>query len=150
MAKSRKSHHKDHHIATAGSLKPVNIVWPVIRVARSLVNNFRWHYSWMIPAILFIIHQLLQQVAGISIKFADAYLDPFCAGSLALWAISFERRLFFGQERLTLADMLVTTGYIIFVSEVVFPIISKHSVADWFDVIAILLGLVWFSLTRPK
>ena len=114
------------------------------------MKHFRWHYSWVIPFVLFLLHQYTQIWLGLRIVWADYYLDPFCAGALALSAIAFERRLFFGQQRLTLADIGVTTGYIIFVSEFLFPYFSDRFVADWADVIAILAGVGWFLLTRPQ
>ena len=114
------------------------------------MKQFRWHYSWMIPLSLFLLHQLTQIWLGLWIVWADFYLDPFCAGALSLSAIAFERRLFFGQQRLTRADIGVTTGYIIFVSEVLFPYISDRFVADWADVVAIMAGAGWFLLTRPQ
>ncbi|MGB3466215.1 MAG: hypothetical protein WBA74_13135 [Cyclobacteriaceae bacterium] len=104
------------------------------------------HYSFLIPLILFLGHQLTQRVLEIPIPFADNYLDPFCMSALALHAISVERNWLFGS-RIDLMDMIIATLFLSVVSELLFPWLAPRFVADWYDVPAIFLGSLWFMLT---
>lgn len=150
LGQGRKNRRRDPGAVNTGGAESIDPGGTFIRFVGSVVKKLHWHYSWIVPLALFLVHQYLQYWVGLPLKLADAYLDPFCAGALALSATSFERRLFFGQLQLTVADMLVTTSYIVFVSEVLFPSFSEHFVADWGDAIAIFMGLGWFLLTCPR
>lgn len=148
LGQNRKNQHPDHHTPHISGAESIDTGGAFVRFISGLVKQISWHYSWVVPLVLFLVHQYLQHWLGLRLELADAYLDPFCAGALALTAVSFERRLFFGQQRLTVADIVVTTGYIIFVSEVLFPYFSDRFIADWLDAVAIVMGMGWFLLTR--
>ncbi|WP_155209677.1 hypothetical protein [Fulvivirga aurantia] len=66
--------------------------------------------------------------------------------ALALHLLAAERFLFFDDE-LRVIDVIVTTLFLAFVAEVVFPFFSSRFVADVYDVLAIAIGSVWFVLT---
>lgn len=113
-------------------------------------GNLTYHLSWLLPLVLFGLHQLLQRVLDVPLEWLDNYLDPFCAGALGLHLIAFERKLYFGQKHLTLVDILITTGVIIIASEIIFPYFSDRFVADWKDAIAITAGMVWYIVTATR
>ena len=102
------------------------------------------HIGFLIPLSVFLIHQFLQYGMKVHLPFVDSYLDPFCAGSLALYAVSTERWVFFGQKYLSKTDIIVTTVFLAIVSEILFPYFSDRFTSDWVDVIAILLGSIWY------
>ena len=105
------------------------------------------HLSWLLPLVLFAGHQLLQLGLDVPLVWADDYLDPFCAAALGLHLVAFERKLYFRQQCLTWADVLVATGGLMLVSEVVFPYYSDDFTADWLDVLAIAVGSAWYVAT---
>ncbi len=112
--------------------------------------NMVSHLSWLLPLGLFAGHQLLQLGLDIPLAWADDYLDPFCAAALGLQLVAFERKLYFRQERLTWADVLIATGGLMFVSEVVFPYYSDDFTADWLDALAIAVGAAWYVATAKN
>lgn len=104
------------------------------------------HYSFLVPLILFLLHQLTQGVLDIRIPLADNYLDPFCMSALALHLISVERDYIFGS-RISLWDMIIATVFLSVISELLFPWLAPRFIPDWLDVLAIFLGSLWFMLT---
>ncbi len=105
------------------------------------------HYGLIIPAILFVLHQIGQLLVKVSMPFFDNYLDPFCASVVVLHALSIERMVIFDQK-LTWLDILVALLVLSICSEVLFPYFSTRFTADYLDLIAIILGGVWFIFTR--
>ena len=114
------------------------------------MNKVLTYGSWLLPLILFLVHQLLQYGLNIPIAWADNYLDPFCAGALGLHLIALERKLYFGQKLLTWTDILVTGGVIIIASEVVLPYLFDRFIADGWDGVAIAGGIAWYLITTPR
>lgn len=113
-----------------------------------MIRKVLLHYGFLIPLILFGVHQLMQRVLEISVPFADAYLDPFCAGAMAPYLLMVERKYFFDDSRLSLLDLATLFAVLTAVSEVVFPLFSERFVTDWWDALAILLGILWYRFTR--
>ncbi|UII20832.1 hypothetical protein [Fulvivirga ligni] len=106
------------------------------------------NYSFLVPLVIFLGHQLLEIIFKISIPFIDYYLDPFCMSALALHLQAAERYLIFDQNLQTV-DVIITTIFLAIVSEVLFPYLSDRFVADALDVLAIMLGAVWYLMTNP-
>lgn len=95
-----------------------------------MIKRF-YHYGFLLPAAAFIVHQILQHGFQVHFPFVDAYLNPFCAGSLALYAISIERQYLFGEPRLSLMDVLITVAFVGIITELAFPIFSANFISDW-------------------
>lgn len=113
------------------------------------MKRLLWHYSFIVPAVLFLLHQITQHLLGVPISFLDAYLDPFCLGALTLYGVRIERKLLFNRS-LPIVDTLLATVFLIVVSEGLFPYLSERFVRDWWDAVAIASGAMWFVLTEPK
>ena len=106
------------------------------------------HYSFLIPLVIFLGHQLLELILHIRIAFIDNYLDPFCMSAMALHLLAAERQWLFNQP-LNNLDVIITTVVLAIVSEVIFPYLSDRFTADYWDVLAIASGSVWYMLTAP-
>ncbi|MEO1050149.1 MAG: hypothetical protein AAFX87_05975 [Bacteroidota bacterium] len=104
--------------------------------------------GWCIPLVCFIVHQLLQKVLEVNMQWLDWYLDPFCLGAISLYGLQLERQYFYQQLKLGSADILMTTLFLIVVSEVVFPYLSNQFVQDWRDAVSICLGTAWFVIVK--
>ncbi|MGB3182908.1 MAG: hypothetical protein WBB45_16065 [Cyclobacteriaceae bacterium] len=115
-----------------------------------MIKRILTHYGFLIPLVLFAVHQLLQRVLDISIPFADAYLDPFCAGALAPYLLITERKYLFGDHNLLWLDLTILFVVLTLVSELVFPLFSDRFVTDWWDAAAILAGILWYRVTAVK
>jgi hypothetical protein len=103
--------------------------------------------------LLFVLHQILQKVAGIAMPFFDAYLDTFLAMPIMLTLLVIERRLLFRrgkQYRLSVLEAIIATLFVALISEVVFPALSSRFTADWRDVVAFSLGTVLFMATTNR
>ncbi|MBK7406795.1 MAG: hypothetical protein IPL49_12395 [Saprospirales bacterium] len=94
----------------------------------------------LIAAVLFVLHQLGQKVWGLSIPFADNYLDNLLCMPLLLPGFQVEQRWLWGREKHTLLDAFLVTALLSVVSEWVFPRISSGSTADRWDVVAYFAG----------
>ncbi|MFA0964478.1 hypothetical protein AB9P05_21910 [Roseivirga sp. BDSF3-8] len=115
-----------------------------------MIKRTLLHYGFLIPALLFLIHQLLQRVLGIALPFADAYLDPFCMGALAPYLLITERTYLFGEGKLLWLDLSLLYVTLVAVSEIIFPFLSDRFYTDWWDALAILLGIIWYRITAGK
>ena len=104
--------------------------------------------SFLIPAILFISHQVLQYGFKWSVPFIDNYLDPFCFGALAMHGYLFERIWLYDYHKISLLSYLIIFLFLSLTSEVLFPLLSNRFVADWRDVVAIFLGILFFYITH--
>lgn len=68
--------------------------------------------------------------------------------ALALHLLAAERHWFFDQKLQTV-DVIIATIFLAIVSEMLFPYLSDRFVADVLDVLAIMLGAVWYLMTNP-
>lgn len=103
--------------------------------------------SFILPSMVFSLHQLLQFSLTIHIDFLDAYIDPLCLGAIMPHFILIEHRLFYKKFHITCLELVVISLILSVFSEIVFPWLSASFIADWKDVIAIASGAVWFALT---
>lgn len=105
---------------------------------------------FVISCILFGLHQALQKLFHISVPYLDLYLDNLLAMPIILTLLLFERRMLFkrgSHYRLPVLDVVVATIYIVFIAEVIFPLLSERFVTDWWDVLFYALGSMLFLLT---
>lgn len=105
------------------------------------------HYGFIIPAILFLLHQISQLVLNYAVESIDNYLDPFCGAVIVLHALSLERWVIF-EQRLTSLDVLIALIILVSCSELIFPYFSGRFTADVLDLVAFALGGLWFLMTR--
>src|SRR5690606_31750794 len=95
-----------------------------------------------ICAFLFILHQYLQKIAGISLSLADSYLDPLLCMPILLHLIVLERKLFHRRTEYTLSLSHIV-GYVLLVSilcELVLPICNEQMTAAPWDIACYALG----------
>ena len=105
---------------------------------------------FVISCILFGAHQALQKLFHISLPFLDLYLDNLLAMPIILTLLLAERRFLFKrgkQYRLPVLDVVIATIYIIFIAEVIFPLLSERFATEWWDVLFYVLGSILFLLT---
>ena len=105
---------------------------------------------FIVCCILFVLHQFMQKVMGVSIPIVDSYLDTLLAMPIILTLLVAERRVLFrrGENyRLTIPDVIVATLFVAFVSEVIFPALSDSFTGDWLDLVFYSLGSLVFLLT---
>lgn len=105
---------------------------------------------FIICMVLFLLHQLLQQALHITLPFLDAHLDNLLAMPIILTLLLAERRWLFkkgNDYQLPVLDIIVATAYVIFISEVLFPLLSQKFVADWRDVMFYIAGTFIFYFT---
>lgn len=106
--------------------------------------------AWLVASVLFALHQLLQYGVGVSLPFADNYLDPFLSVPILLGGVLQERTWLFGQRRFSLLETVVATVFIALVSELVFPRLDPRFVYDSLDFGAFVLGGFYFwCLVNP-
>lgn len=108
-----------------------------------MIRTF-WHFSFWIPAILFVVHQIIQKGLGIQFIFFDYYLDPFCFSALTLQLFVWERNLFFNQLTILKLEVVVLVLFLIVYSEFVLPYLFSQFIYDGWDIVAIILGGIWF------
>jgi hypothetical protein len=114
------------------------------------MKNPLLHVSFLVPAFLFIIHQIFQKLIGVEIPLVDFYIDPFCFSALTIPIYVWERKILFHQSGISKLEMSILLTFLILFSEVVLPYFSSQFVADLLDVLMILLGGVWFYCFRPS
>lgn len=105
---------------------------------------------FIICCFLFGAHQALQKLLHIPVPFVDLYLDNLLAMPIILTLLLAERRILFKRGRsyrLPLLDVVVATIYVVFIAEIVFPLLSDKFVTDWWDVLFYGLGSMLFLLT---
>lgn len=107
---------------------------------------------FIICALLFIVHQLMQKVLDIHYPMIDHYLDNLLAMPIILSLLTVERRILFRRNvyRLSILEIIITTVFIVLMAEVVFPLFSKDFTTDWWDVLFYALGSLLFYLTINK
>lgn len=107
------------------------------------------HFSFLVPVLLFLIHQILQKGFQLQIPFIDSYLDPFCLGALAVPLIQLERRIIFKQTHLPLFELIIIAIVLIAISEFLLPLMSESFIADPWDAVFIIMGIGWFLIFNP-
>jgi hypothetical protein len=103
--------------------------------------------------VLFIIHQLLQKVLLIKIGVLDKYFDSLLAMPIILTLLLAERRWLFkkgDRYQLPVAHILLTTLYIVVVTEIIFPLLSTRFTGDVIDVLLYGIGSFIFYLVVNK
>ena len=103
--------------------------------------------------VLFFLHQLMQKALNITYPFFDTYLNNSLAMPIILTLLLAERRWLFkkgSQYQLPVPDTIVTTVYIIFISEILFPLLSQKFTTDWKDVVFYTIGsfIFYFAINR--
>jgi hypothetical protein len=91
-------------------------------------------------AALFAAHQLGQKVLGLSIPWADNYLDPLLCMPILLTLLEWERRFIWGAGPLRLHEIMIATGLLSVLFECGFPAWSARFTADIWDVAAYFAG----------
>ena len=105
---------------------------------------------FIICALLFIIHQLMQKVLDIHFPMLDRYLDNLLAMPIILSLLMVERRYLLRRKnsyRLSVMEIVIATGLIIIVAEIAFPLLSRDFTTDWWDVVFYSLGSLVFCFT---
>lgn len=108
---------------------------------------------FIICCILFVGHQLMQQVFEIRIPLADNYLDNLLATPILLTLLVVERRMFFGygsQYVLSVLEVIIATLFIAIVGEFLFPYLANEFTFDWLDFLFYFLGSGIFYATLNK
>ncbi|PWL32168.1 MAG: hypothetical protein DCO95_03030 [Roseivirga sp. XM-24bin3] len=108
------------------------------------------HYSFLVPAILFGLHQALQHLFHLKIHFLDNYLDPFCFSAIFLMIYQWQRSWWVEGERIQMLEIIAWVFMLSFISEVLFPLLSVAFTPDWYDVLSITIGGAWFAFTRVE
>ncbi|MCB9296782.1 MAG: hypothetical protein H6559_27240 [Lewinellaceae bacterium] len=106
----------------------------------------------MVPSLLlFLAHQFTQKVLGLSIPWADNYLDTLLCMPILLGGYRLEQRWLLGRQRLSFLEVVAITAVLAFVFEYLFPRFSSGFTADWWDVAAYFagsLGFYWWQERR--
>lgn len=109
---------------------------------------------FILCAVIFIIHQLMQKVMDIHFTLFDSYLDNLLAMPIILTLLMIERRYLLGRKQLfslSVLEIFIATFFIVVVAEIVFPLLSSDFTADWWDLLFYALGSFIFYLTiNPK
>ncbi|MGB3587011.1 MAG: hypothetical protein WBA23_10750 [Tunicatimonas sp.] len=106
--------------------------------------------AFIICALLFIIHQVLQKGLDITFPLADRYLDNLLTMPIVLSLLLVERQYLFKRGdayRLSALQVIVATVFIMLISEVIFPLLSEEFTTDWWDVVFLGLGSLLFYTT---
>lgn len=105
---------------------------------------------FIICALLFIVHQVLQKGLDITFPMFDRYLDNLLAMPIILSLLLVERQYLFKRGkayRLSTLDVVVATVFIALISEIIFPLLSPKFTTDWWDVAFLALGSLIFYIT---
>lgn len=105
---------------------------------------------FIICCILFILHQVLQKGLGLSHPIIDLYLDSLLAMPIILSFLLLEKQILYrkgANYRLTILEVTIATLFISFVSEWLFPTLSKRFTSDWKDVFLYIAGAIIFHFT---
>ncbi|MEM8970220.1 MAG: hypothetical protein AAGE93_27645 [Bacteroidota bacterium] len=105
---------------------------------------------FIICALLFIAHQVLQKGLDITFPLIDRYLDNLLTMPIILSLMLVERQYLFKRGkayRLSALDVIVATVFITLISEIIFPFFSKKFTTDWWDVAFLALGSLIFYIT---
>lgn len=108
---------------------------------------------FVVCCVLFIVHQVLQKGLDIHYPLFDRYLDNLLAMPIILTLLMIERRFLFGRRKgvgLTALEVVMATGLVILVAELIFPMFSRDFTTDWWDVLFYALGSLVFYFTINK
>ncbi len=108
---------------------------------------------FIICALLFVVHQVLQKGLAIIFPMVDRYLDNLLTMPIILSLLLVERQYLFKRgkaHRLSALDVVVATVFITLISEIIFPLLSKDFTTDWRDVAFLGLGSLIFYVTINK
>lgn len=93
--------------------------------------------------LFFIGHQVAQKIFNVQLPFLDNYLDPFLGVVLALFL---HEKNPFRRTKLDYLEIIVGGILFAFLSEYLFPNLAPDRfVADYLDLVAILLGTITFG-----
>lgn len=112
--------------------------------------RFFGQITFLVPAILFVVHQLLERFAHIHISLVDNHMDPLLCPIILLSFYLFQwRHLIFKDPtyRLPFLDVIIATIFLAIVSEELFPLLSPHFTADIYDYFAFFVGGTYFYFT---
>ena len=105
---------------------------------------------FIICALLFVVHQVLQKGLDITFPLFDRYLDNLLAMPIILSLLLVERQYLFKRGkayRLSTLDVVVATVFIALISEIIFPLLSQDFTTDWWDIVFLGLGSLIFYTT---
>ncbi len=109
--------------------------------------------GFIICALLFVVHQILQKGLDITFPLADRYLDNLLTMPIILSLLLAERQYLFKRGKaycLSALDVVVATVFIALISEIIFPLFSEDFTTDWWDVVFLGLGSLLFYVTINK
>lgn len=104
---------------------------------------------FVVAALLFLTHQILQKILAVPIPFADSFLDPLLFMPLLLQLMLLERRLLFRRGPdyiLSWAQILGTVVLVSLLCELLFVFWSDAFTADYLDVLCYLTGGAVFGV----
>lgn len=107
----------------------------------------RIHPLYILSAILFLVHQLLQKFWQISLPLADQYLDPLLCMPLLLGIWQWEKKILF-DHAISFAEIWILTFLLSLLFEIGFPILSPRFTSDWRDVLLYFAGTTLFSISQ--
>jgi branched-subunit amino acid transport protein len=106
--------------------------------------------GFLIPAFLFILHQILQKLLQLNYPFIDNYLDPFCFTALCIPLILIERKRLFQHSSISLLELGIYSIALLLVSEGLLPWVSAQFKSDPWDLIPLSLGILWAAFFNRK
>ncbi|MFN7118164.1 MAG: hypothetical protein ACK4TA_15295 [Saprospiraceae bacterium] len=109
---------------------------------------------FLLLALAFSLHQLLQKVWHLPLPWLDNYLDSLICMPVLLNLLLAERRCFFqkgDQYRLTNREVILALALLSFLFEFVFPKLSAGFTADFGDILAYSIGgcFFYYFLNQP-
>jgi hypothetical protein len=104
------------------------------------------HFSFLIPCILFLSHQITQKLIQYPLPFFDNYLDSFCLGALVIPLFQLERKYIYKSSKISRLEMVLVISYVILISELFLPYFFPNFVSDIWDALGISTGFVWFLI----
>lgn len=107
-------------------------------------------FLFQILAGSFLLHQILQKWAAVSIPWADAWLDPMLGMAILLYLWKWEQQWLFGKQALNGLEVLVLTLVTAVFFEYFVPLKHPGFTSDWLDVVAYAAGslIFWFGLNQ--
>lgn len=105
---------------------------------------------FLISAILFVIHQVLEKLFEIHIIWADNYLDMLVLMPILLTGYTIEKKYFnrSREKEVTNLEIVVLTIIVGFISEWLFPYLSPRFTIDAKDFLFLWFGSAAFYLER--
>lgn len=110
---------------------------------------------FVLCAIAFIAHQVLQKIFHISVPVVDSYLDPLLFMPIVLHLVVIERRIMLKVPDYRLPPTHIF-GYFLLISilcEIILPFLNSEMIADKWDVLCYALGTLIYvvnTVNVPK